>query len=59
MKKFEVIALLVPVVLKSLDLLDEVVINCKTRRLKYQEELEMYEYGKRLRDNNHNSIINR
>lgn len=59
MKKFEVIALLVPVVLKSLDLLDEVVINCKTRRLKYQEELEMYEYRRRLRDNNHNSIINR
>lgn len=59
MKKFEVIALLVPVVLKSLDLLDEVVINCKTRRLKYQEELEMYEYRKRLRYNNHNSIINR
>lgn len=59
MKKFEVIALLVPVVLKSLDLLDEVVINCKTRHLKYQEELEMYEYRKRLRDNNHNSVINR
>lgn len=59
MKKFEVIALLVPVVLKSLDLLDEVVINYKTRHLKYQEELEMYEYRKRLRDNNHNSVINR